>query len=218
MSSSAGFMDWLDRQLQKPSVNYGFWQCDACYIAAPSEPKESSGLSDLKNFIQANNDEIHSSKNEPVHRWIPQSTITICNQSGVCITVAYQADTLLWMPVGPSFPKPPGVTPKKPKVQDVGENDPEGTIGGTVDLWPVGLPSPTSQWNITIMFPPREPRGEVIIIHHTTYFATYQGTPFALDLVREDVGSSLGWGAESWGLTWGNPGYCYDGSFCDSTY
>lgn len=212
----AGFPDWLDRQLRKPSVSYGYWQCDNCYIAAPSLPKESSGLADLKNFIQANNGEIHSSKSEQVHRWIPRSTITLCNRAGLCITLAYMADTLLWMPVAPSFPKPPGVEPRKAKNQDVSQSDPGGTLGGTIELDPIGLPSPTSQWSVTVPYlPPRRLIPSVTIIQHNTS-TTYIGAPIFLDPIRIDMGLTLEWGVESWGLSWGSPGFCYDSSFCDS--
>lgn len=200
--AQANLRDWLNDRFSGSPVDYGFWSCPSCYIPNPQEPTATTALADIQAFILANNDEIHSSRNERVHRWLPNSRISICNSSGVCITVLYRPATVLWMPVAPSYPKPPGVEPKNPQNQPVSQTQPSGTVA----LDPVGMPDPYhGQWSITIPdLPQRELTPSVTVIQDGNV-NTYTGPALNLEPLSWDIGTTLNWSYDTY---WLNGGGC----------
>jgi hypothetical protein len=219
LQANAGFAQWLQGWLSKPPVDYGFWQCSNCYIPAPNTPIDATtGPADLQMFIKANNDEIHKSKNESVHRWIPNSSITICNSSGVCITVKYAAASNWWLPAAGSYPLPPGKTPKVPAKSEISQQPSPNTIGGpgTVGLTPIGLPTLTTSWIVTLpveSVPHIVTPSVTVIDENGNVLVESIGSPVDLNSLNDPVGDTLDWGFDSMGLDapgggGGTPCYC----------
>ena len=96
-TAQAGAMqDWLLKQFAGSPKDYGSWLCSSCSVPRPGGSFSTTIVdADMKAFIEANNDAIHA--DERVQRWIPNSQITICDGTS-CITLYYQASTVLWLP------------------------------------------------------------------------------------------------------------------------
>jgi hypothetical protein len=209
----AGLLEWIQKWLGAPPVDYGYWQCNNCYIPGPGSFDPSIGPVDLNTFIKFNNAEMHDSKKETVHRWIPNSIVTICNSDGQCITVYYPADQNLWLPKSPSFPKPPTVSPRVPKIPEVAVNAPTpttATSSGNVEANPIGLPSLSSQWDVSVpvssFAPLRVLTPSVTIIQSDGTQTTYRFEPFIASPTPQgqqlelDIGNTLNWGEGASGL------------------
>jgi hypothetical protein len=205
--ANAGFWDWLVGQLGKGPVDYGFWLCSNCYIPAPGTPVDmTTGPVDLQVFIKVNNAEIHDSKSEKVHRWTPNSKITVCNSGNTCITVMYPAGQNFWLPAAGSYPLPPGKTPKVPKYPDVAQSPPSGARPGRVVLVPIGLPVTTSRWNVTLPETTRRVVTPSVTIIQDGVSTTYVGSAVELGSLNTPVGDTLNWGSEAGGLDYYAPG------------
>jgi hypothetical protein len=216
LSANADFLDWLGRQLNKPPVDYGYWSCSNCYIPSPTTPVDpTTGPADLQSFIKYNNTEIHDSKNETVHRWIPNSVITVCNAQNVCLTLKYAAASNLWLPEQPSFPLPPNKTPRVPRVPEVTQSPPPdaGQPGGTVGLWPQGMPTLSSNWFLAIpntpITPPRMLTPSITVVQQDGTSTTYVFPPFVAEPLAPDVGNTFNWGPEASGLTFQSCASCH---------
>jgi hypothetical protein len=215
VQTHADVRSWLNRQLGRAAVDYGFWRCTNCYIPAPGTPVDTTtGPADIQVFIKYNNAEIHDSKNETVHRWTPNSKITICNASDVCITVQYPAASNIWLPAAGSYPLPPGKTPKVPKAPEVSQSTPTGGGGarpGRVVLNPIGLPAITSQWSVTLPETNRRVVTPSVTIVQDGVSTTYTGSPVDLGLLNSPTGDTLNWGNESSGLDYApsGGGHCF---------
>lgn len=214
--ANAGFWDWLVGQLGKGPIDYGFWLCSNCYIPAPGTPVDvTTGPVDIQVFIKTNNAEIHDSKDEKVHRWTPNSKITVCNSSNTCITVIYPAAQNLWLPAVGSYPLPPGKTPKVPKYPNVAQTPPSGARTGRVVLGPIGLPVTTSRWTVTLPETTRRVVTPSVTITQDGVSTTYVGSPVDLGALNSPTGDTLNWGSESVGLDYapggGGGGVCTSG-------
>jgi hypothetical protein len=84
--SSAGLLDWIQNQLSKAAVDYGYWTCAQCSIPPVGQAVPPEFAAQAVAYIKANNGYIH--EGERVARWIPNSTISLC-RDGTCITVIY---------------------------------------------------------------------------------------------------------------------------------
>jgi hypothetical protein len=209
----AGVWDWIIGQLGKAPVDYGLWSCPNCYIPGPNVPVDPTGggLGNIHEFIKYNNPEIHDSKGEKVHRWIPNSSITVCNANNLCLTVYYPADTNLWVPRVGSYPVPPGKTPKVPKNPDVSKSPPpSGGGAGRVGLVPIGLPATTSQWSLTLPETTRRVVTPSVTIKQDGVSTTYIGSPVDLGALNDPTGDTLEWKGEAAGLNYPPPGCLRD--------
>jgi hypothetical protein len=111
--TEAAFRDWLYGLFTGPAQNKGIWLCAECHVPPPGTAIAGSVLTDVIDWIKANNDQIFAQ--DRVQRWIPNSSITVCDGTS-CVTVYYQADTVVWLPKGPSTPdqkKYKNATPQK---------------------------------------------------------------------------------------------------------
>jgi hypothetical protein len=198
--AQAGILDWLRGQLSKAAVDYGLWYCTNCQVPAPGVPIDTlTSPSDITAFIKYNNFEIHESKNETVHRWIPNSKISVCNSANNCLTVIYQAQGF-WLPAAGSYPVPPGKTPKVPKNPEVSQTPPNVSRPGRVVLSPIGLPVTTSQWTVTLPETTRRVVTPSVTIIQDGVSTTYVGSPVDLGGLNNPVGNTLNWGIEAIGL------------------
>jgi hypothetical protein len=194
----AGVWDWIWNQLSAGPVDYGYWFCANCYIPAPGVAVDEGSISGIQAYIKANNYEIHESKNEKVHRWIPNSSITICNSNSTCLTVYYPAMSNKWLPRTGSYPLPPNVTPKVPKNPDVEVNH-QGD--GWVGLAPIGPAAGPSAWAITLpaSASPRIVTPSVSMIFEGNTI-TWVGQPIDLNALNDSIGDTWDWGTDSSGL------------------
>lgn len=99
--AQATFRDWLYGLFTGPPQNKGIWLCTSCNLPPPSTPIAGTALTDVIDWIKANNGDIFAK--DRVQRWIPNSQITVCDGTN-CVTVYYQADTDIWLPKGPTTP------------------------------------------------------------------------------------------------------------------
>lgn len=131
-TTHATLRDWFLEQIGRPAQDRGTWLCTNCNLPAPyvSSPPGTS-FPDVNMFVQAINHEIFAGK--AVARWVPNDSITVCDSGAVCLTVYYVAATKLWVPRMPSYPQPPGVSPKVP------QNTPQTSLpSGGLAMEPVG--------------------------------------------------------------------------------
>lgn len=139
-ASQAGFGDWFNRMFSTTPKDYGTWECLSCTIPKPGDPVSNVAIPDVSAFIQANNAEIHA--DEKVARWIPNSSITVCNAE-YCLKVYYQAMSKWWLPRGPATDR--GTREVKVPKNDVPTGHRPISISFTGPV-----PTPTTQWTITI--------------------------------------------------------------------
>lgn len=139
-SSNAAFSEWFQRLYSKPPVGYGAWECLSCTIPNPGATNSIDAIPDITIFIRAVNGEIHDG--ERVSRWIPNSTITVCNANN-CLTVIYQSNGS-WFPLGP-------VTVRGSRTVKVPMNISPVTGRRPITLSYEGpVPSPNARWTISI--------------------------------------------------------------------
>jgi hypothetical protein len=196
-AANAGIREWLERQMSRPAVDHGYWECSSCSIPAFTAPVSTTALPDINAFIEAINGELFQGK--LVARWIPNSWITVCS-AGSCITVYYQAATKLWLPRAPSFPLPPGKTPKTPQAEPPQVNNEPGGGGdaAAVTLAPVGpVLCLDCGFAITmpgVYSPPRELIPSVTIIQAGYPSVTFRGES-ASDMrgMNDRLGDRLDW-------------------------
>lgn len=199
--ANAEFPNWFRNLFDKPAVDYGAWECSFCVIPAPNVPVSAQDPSDLQIFVRTYNNEIHESKNETVHRWIPNSVITICDAQN-CLLVKYITATALWLPVVPSTPRGTRSVrvPKTPETSSL-----------PVDVTPIG-PAPdyyTGQWNVTVPWYDTHEVTPSVTVVYDGESTTFVGTPVEIPvMVEPDIGSYLEWNADTWGLD-EFPYHCY---------
>lgn len=181
----ARFPDWFGNLFRPAPINYGAWQCTACYIPDASISLDSAAPIDINNFIRVANNEIHAG--EKIQRWIPDSNITVCNLQN-CMEVFYVAATSLFLPKKSGFARPANLKVKIPSAQY------SGTRGFVVT--PLGpAPNPLSGvWSIYIPYVlPRWITPSVTIIQDsisTTYIGVAEQLPIQLET---NIGNSLSW-------------------------
>lgn len=113
-ATKANFLDWISNLFSGPSVDYGAWQCVGCQLQAPGQDHNTQALGEVAEFIRINNEAIHSSKNELVDRWKPNSRITICDGSR-CMDFWFDPlPAARWAPRYPSRLQLPSDNPRVP--------------------------------------------------------------------------------------------------------
>lgn len=223
----AGFSEWLNGWFTAPPVDYGRWLCTDCALVGPTAGDNGEWArtepADILAYIKAYNSQIHASKNERVHRWIPASVITICNGT-TCQPVEYQASGV-WLPrVGPlpdsgapykgsgkqgTFYGPPAPGQMTPYEQSLIDPD----FIGPVPRFDAG-----AEWNITARYVPPPEYGPTpgvgtgrwltpsITLIQGDLSYTAVGTPFFQsppEQVGSGIGNMLGWTDAAYGLEGG---------------
>jgi hypothetical protein len=119
------------------------------------------------------------------------------------LTVQYPAASNIWLPVAGSYPLPRGKTPRTPKYPDVSQSPPgsSGSPGaGRVRVSPIGWPSVTSNWSVTLPEPTRRVVTPSVTVIQDGISTTYVGSPVDLGTLNGPTGDTLNWGYESTGL------------------
>jgi hypothetical protein len=206
--STAGYFDWFLNLFSTPPIDYGAWECQSCVIPAPGTPVTAQEPAGVNAFVRANNREIHDSKNELIHRWIPNSTITVCD-SNTCILLKYVTATALWLPIVP--PTPRGNRPVTvPRIPDVANSEP-GFID-LVEVTPIGpAPDPAGDWSVYVPWdiPSGRPLNPSITVNELGPAETSFFGP-AIDLppwLEPEIGEYNSWSPDCWGLD-DFPYYC----------
>ena len=176
-------------------MDYGAWECSSCNIPNQGQPGNSADLAEIAAFIYAHNPEIHDSKNETVHRWINNSTITICDLDS-CLQVIYSTGrgSISWLPTtGPTARGNRQVkVPQAPEAYQP-----------LVSVSPVGPDEDNyhGEYSIELPYFQVEPRrGSVEVIQYpdsTVYIGDTDLMPIELE---PEIGYYLDWNPDSSGL------------------